>query len=368
MRCTLLLAAVSMATLASADPVPAGIQEWVDSQGGSLERNLEGEVLSIDLSRSWINDSDLRRVAGLARLERLAIAQTHITDSSLSVVETLPALKDLDLFFCEHITDAGASRLRGAPNLEKLNVRGTKISDSGVQFLTELRKLRILDVGITEISDATIELLEGLPHLESLAIGGNQIAEAGIARLRSLKGLRHLDLSGAQVTDSGIWAVKVTDLNLDEIGALSGLESLVLAAPSPEYVDSVSSGVPRLRGAIVVTDFGASHLAKLAKLRLLNVARSALTATGIEQLQPLTRLEELVLAHAKAIDDSAGPALAKLSALRVLNVSYTEFGDAGLAALRDHPSLQRVIAVGTSLGADAISEFERAGPGRRVLR
>ena len=368
MRCALLLAAISVAPPGLADTVRAGIQEWVESQGGSLEHDVNGEIRSIDLNRSWIHDGDLTRIAGLATLERLAIAQTHVTDSSLSVVETLPALKELDLFFCEHITDAGASRLRGAPNLEKLNVRGTKISDSGVQFLTELRQLRSLDVGITEISDATIELLEGLPHLESLAIGGNQIAEAGIARLRSLKGLRHLDLSGAQVTDSGIWAVKVTDLNLDEIGALSGLESLVLAAPSPEYVDSVSSGVPRLRGAIVVTDFGASHLAKLAKLRRLNVARSALSAAGIEQLQPLTRLEELVLSHAKAIDDSAGPALASLSALRVLDVSYTEFGDAGLGALRDHPSLRRVIAVGTAIGADAISEFEGAGQGRRVVR
>ena len=368
MRYALLPAAISVAMLALADPVSAGIQEWVESQGGSLERDVNGEIRSINLSRSWINDGDLRRIAGLARLERLAIAQTHITDSSLSVVETLPALKELDLFFCEHITDSGASRLRGAQNLETLNVRGTKISDSGVQFLTELRQLRNLDVGITEISDATIELLEGLPHLESLAIGGNQVAEAGIARLRSLKGLRHLDLSGAQVTDSGIWAVKVTDLNLDEIGALGGLESLVLAAPSPEYVDSVSSGVPRLRGAIVVTDFGASHLAKLAELRRLNVARSALTATGIERLQPLTRLVELVLSHAKGIDDSAGPALAKLSALRVLDVSYTEFGDAGLGALRDHPSLERVIAVGTPLGTDAVREFERAGQGRRVVR
>lgn len=368
MRWATLLAAVSAAALGLADTSPIGIQEWAEDQGGSLERDSEGEIRSIDLSRSWINDNDLGRIAGLAKLERLAIAQTHVTDSSLAVVETLPALKELDLFFCEHITDSGASRLRGAPNLEKLNVRGTKISDSGVQFLTELRQLRTLDVGITEISDATIELLEALPHLESLSIGGNQIAEAGVARLRSLKGLRHLDLSGAQVTDSGIWAVKVTDLNLDEIGALSGLESLVLAAPSPEYVDSVSSGVPRLRGAIIVTDFGASHLAKLANLRRLNVARSALTATGVERLQPLTRLDELVLAHAKSIDNSAGPALAKLDALRVLDVSYTGFGDAGLEALVDHPSLQRVIAVGTPLGSAAVARFESSGSERRVVR
>lgn len=368
MRWKLSLAAVAAATLALAGTVPASVQEWVEIQGGSIERSSDGEIRSIDLSRSWINDSDLERIAGLARLEGLSLAQTHITDSSLAVVETLPALRELDLFFCEHITDSGASRLRGAPNLRELNVRGTKIGDSGVQFLTELRQLRTLDVGITEISDATIELLERLPNLESLAIGGNQIAEAGVARLRSLKGLRHLDLSGAQVTDSGIWAVKVTDLNLDEIGALSGLESLVLAAPSPEYVDSVSSGVPRLRGAIIVTDFGASHLAGLVNLRRLNVARSALTAAGIEQLQSLTRLEELVLAHAKAINDSAGPALAKLRALRVLDVSYTEFGDVGLAALRDHPTLQRVTAVGTPLGVDAIAEFERGGTGRRVFR
>ena len=237
-----------------------------------------------------------------------------------------------------------------------------------MKFLTELVELRSLDIGIAEIDDPSIELMEALPRLERLAIGGNRISEVGIANLRGLRQLRHLDLSGAQVTDSGIWAVTVTDLNLDEIGSLHRLESLNLAAPSPEYVDAVSSGVPRLRGAIRVTDFGASQLARLKNLRRLNLSRSYLTAAGVERLRELERLEVLVLAHAESIDDDAGRALAGLLSLRLLDVSFTSFGDRALAALREHPTLDRIVAAGTSLSEEAVASFVRVRPDRSVIR
>lgn len=358
--------ALLMPSVAATDT--KAIAEWVRLHGGSVTSDESGEILAIDLSRSWISDIDLEKLRGLERLESLALAQTHVTDSALAAVASLPALRELNLFFCEHVTDAGASQLRRARHLEKLNVRGTKISDSGVKFLAELKELRTLDIGITEIGDPSIELMEAMPHLESLAIGGNRIGEPGIASLRALKRLRHLDMSGAQETDSGIWAVTVTDLNLAEIGALSGLESLNLAAPSPDYVEAVSSGVPRLKGAIRVTDFGAAHLGRLTALRRLDVSRSSLTSAGIERLGGLSLLEELILAHVKSIDDSAGPALAALPALKTLDVSFSRFGDTGLGALRDHQNLERIVAAGSLVSEGAMAEFVAARPGRDAIR
>lgn len=344
------------------------VDDWVRSQGGSAVVGPAGRIVSIDLSRSWVNDTDLAKIRGLESLEVLRLAQTEVTDAGLSIVESLPSLKELDLFFCEHVTDAGASQLRSAAGLQKLNLRGTKISGSGVKFLTELSRLQWLDLGIAEIDDPSIDLLEALPELRHLAIGGNRISEAGISSLRSLVHLRHLDLSGGQVTDSGIWAVSVSDLNLDEISSISGLESLNLSAPSPEYVAAISTGVPRLRGAIRVTDLGAAQLARLAGLRHLNLTRSAVTASGIEALAGLDRLEELVLAHGKGLGNEAGPALAGLKALKVLDVSYTRFGDEGLDSLNAHPSLQRVVAVGTPVSDAAAARFESGAAGRSVVR
>ncbi len=345
-----------------------GIERWVGELGGSLRRGAGGEITEIDLSRSWISDVDLERVRGLESLQTLRLGQTHVSDHALVTVASLPALTSLDLFFCEHITDAGASNLRSAAGLEHLSVRGTKISDSGLKFLSELHGLRSLDVGITEISDSSVELLEALPRLESLAIGGNRIGEVGIAGLRALKRLRELDLSGAQVTDSGVWAVGITDLNLDEIAAMTGLESLNLAAPSQEYVLAISSGVPRLRGGIRVTDFGAVHLSRLGSLRRLNLTRSSLTADGISSLGALGSLEELVLAHVASVGDGAGGALADLASLRVLDLSYTDFGDAGLEALVAHPRLRRIALAGTRASDEGVARFLAAGPGRDVIR
>ncbi len=342
----------------------AQVEEWIRRQGGSCRRGVEGRIVGVDLRRTWIGDLDLQRLAGLTGLESLALGQTHVTDDALSIVSALPSLRELDLFFCEHITDAGASRLRRAAKLERLNVRGTKISDSGVKFLTELRRLRSLDIGITDISDPAVELLEALPHLESLAIGGNRIGEAGVAGLRALNSLRRLDLSGVQVIDSGIPVVKVTDRNLEEIGALRGLESLNLAAPNEEYAAAAGK---RFLGSIRVSDAGADHLRRLTGLRRLNLSRSHLTAAGIERLRPLVRLEELVLAHVKAVDDEAGAALAGFPALRMLDVSGTRFGDAGLAALRDRPALRKLIAAETLLSEEAVALFLAARPGRSVI-
>ena len=364
-----ILAAVFPACVLAAEALPpADIEAWVLSMGGAVERNSASELHSIDLGRSWVTDADLRKLEGSASLASLKLAQTDVSDTMLEIVASLPSLRELDLFFCEDITDAGASLLRRASRLERLNLRGTKISDSGVKFLTEIKTLEVLDIGITEISDASVGLLETLPNLTTLAIGGNKIGESGIASLRSLRQLEHLDLSGAQVTDSGIWAVTVTDLNLDEIAGLQRLESLNLAAPSPEYVEAISTGVPRLRGAIRITDFGAKQLAALSKLRKLNLSRSMLTAEGIENLAALENLEELVLSHVSSLDDSAGRALASLPSLQVVDVSFTAFGPSGAAALREHPKLQRLIAVGTAVTEAAAAEFTAANPSRDVIR
>lgn len=369
MRLRLSIVAALSACMLSAEALPrADIEAWVLGMGGAVERNSAGELEAIDLSRSWVTDADLRKLEGAASLASLKLAQTHVSDSVLEVVAALPVLRELDLFFCEHITDAGASLLRQASRLKRLNLRGTKISDSGVKFLTEIKTLEVLDIGITEVSDASVGLLEALPNLKGVSIGGNKIGEPGIASLRALRQLQHLDLSGAQVTDSGIWAVTVTDLNLDEIAGLQRLESLNLAAPSPEYVQAISTGVPRLRGAIRVTDFGAKQLAALSKLRKLNLSRSMLTAEGIQNLRGLDDLEELVLSHAGSLDDSAGTALISLPSLQVLDVSFTAFGDSDVAALRDHPSLRRLIAVGTAVTEAAAAEFTAANPAREVIR
>ncbi|MDE0110543.1 MAG: hypothetical protein OXN96_22295 [Bryobacterales bacterium] len=369
MRLRLCILAALPGCILSAESLPhADIEAWVLDMGGAVERNSAGDLQTIDLSRSWVTDADLRSLEGAASLASLKLAQTHVSDSVLEVVASLPALRELDLFFCEHITDAGASLLRQASLLERLNLRGTKISDSGVRFLTEIKTLEVLDIGITEISDASVGLLEALPNLEGLAIGGNKIGEPGITSLRSLRQLQHLDLSGAQVTDSGVWAVTVTDLNLDEIAGLQRLESLNLAAPSPEYVEAISTGVPRLRGAIRITDFGAKQLAALSKLRKLNLSRSLLTSEGIQNLRGLDDLEEVVLSHSRSLDDSAGTALASLPSLQVVDVSFTAFGDSSIAALREHPSLRRLIAVGTAVTEAAASEFTAANPAREVIR
>ena len=106
----------------------------------------------------------------------------------------------------------------------------------------------------------------------------------------------------------------------------------------------------------------------MKRLRRLNLSRSLLTSSGLGRLDELVDLEELHLAHSDGIDDSAGEALAGLPALRALDVSETEFGDSSLEALKQHPSLKKVIATGTPVTQEAIDAFIEAGLGRSVVR
>ena len=362
------LAAIVTAGLLAGAPLSENdVESWVAAEGGSVTKNSAGHITEINLRASWITDIDVRKLETLEHLERLDLSQTHISDIALESVAKLPRLKQLDLFFCEHITGAGAARLRGVATLERLNVRGTKISDSGVEFISTLSNLRALDLGITQITDPSLEHLERLEKLEELSIGGDRISEAGLAYLQSLPNLRRLDLSGSQVTDSGIWGVALTDINIGLIASLSGLEHLNLAAADQQYVANIGDGVPRIRNRIHITDLGLAKLQALTELRFLNLTRSDVSAAGLREIASLPALEELILSHSKRVDDEAASVFAEMESLTALDLSGTGITDDGLQELSQSRTLRRLVVTDTSVTADGVEKLRRANPDCTVV-
>ena len=353
--------------LTGTSPSESDIESWVAAAGGSATKNSDGHLTEINLRTSWITDIDLRKLETLEHLERLDLSQTHISDIALESVARLPKLKQLDLFFCEHITEAGAARLAGVKTLERLNVRGTKISDSGVEFISALSSLRALDLGITQVTDPSLEHLERLEKLEELSIGGNRISEVGLAYMQSLPSLRRLDLSGSQVTDSGIWGVAVTDLNIGLIASLSGLEHLNLAAADQQYVANIGDGVPRIRNRILVTDLGLARLKALTNLRSLDLTRSSVSATGLKEIVSLPKLEELILAHSRRVDGEAVRVLAEMESLVALDLSGTSVTDEGIHTLSQSKTLRRLVLTDTNVTADGVEKLRRGNPDCTVV-
>jgi hypothetical protein len=157
-----------------------------------------------------------------------------------------------------------------------------------------------------------------------------------------LPALRSLNLNGAQKRNSGIWAVSLTDLDLDALAGMKRLESLDL-------------------GGVSVTDAGLPRLNPLSSLRMLDLSRTQVSAAGLASLR-LTGLERLSLWKAKRVNDAAAEHLLKFEKLSVLDLSETGLGDAALAQLSGLKNLRKLFVRGSGVTAGGVEAFRAANP------
>ncbi len=138
-------------------------------------------------------------------------------------------LEELTLDATEAITDAAASYLRANKHLRKLVLRGTDITDVGMPYLAALTGLKSLDLSHTMVGDVGLESLPALSELEELDLGGTRITGINLNFLKLLPKLKKLSFNGIQRRNAGAcWTPLITDLDLDTISLLSGLEDLNL--------------------------------------------------------------------------------------------------------------------------------------------
>jgi len=266
--------------------------DWIAPLGGHAERDKAGNLTGINLRATWVTDTELDRLRALPHLARLDLSLTRITDQGMQRLKSLPGVTELNLFYCELVTDEGVAAIRGWKKLARLNLRGTKITDNTLAMLSSsMTALKSLDIGYAEVTDAGLQNLSALRALEELALGGNKLNEVGLQVLISLPNLKKLDLSGRQRTDSGLWFVAVTDFALEPV-------------------------------------------ATLRELRELNVSGTQVSSRGLSKLSALTKLEKLDLHGARRIADDAAGALAAFPALQWVDLKDTTFTAAGVAELR----------------------------------
>lgn len=295
---------------------------------------------ALDLSAGWTTDSDLDRVAGMASLERLNLAQTRVTDAGLERLRPLRRVRELDLYFSEFFTDDGVAMLRDWKQLERLNLRGTRVTSRVFEPISQMTALRTLDVSYSQIDDAGVELLAELPRLERLAIGGTRIGVVALSSLKLLPELKHLDVSGMQRVDSGHWGLTLNAAVLAELGALEQLISLNL---SGAVLNDIGADKPGLKEEQRQSLDGLERLAGLSRLEKLDLSRTPVNSVGLRALRKLPRLHELRLGLARNIDDSAVPVLIEWKSLRVVLLEGTQITAEGIARLRAaRPDLQLI--------------------------
>src|SRR5262249_52156892 len=267
------------------------------------------------------------RVAEIASLKRLDLSFTYVTDRGIERLQQLQQLEELSLDTAEFITDAATSYLRANRGLRKLSLRGTDITDVSLPYLAKLTALKSLDLSHTMLGDVGIESLPALAELEDLNLGATRITGINLNFLKLLPKLRRLNFNGIQRRNGGLcWSPLLTDLDLRTIAMLSDLGGVRLGMG----LGLGNSGAPgggesncRLGGGIKITDLGLAKLAKLKKLRLLDVSGAQITPAGLRVLESLPRLERLNLWNCKNMNDSAAPVLAAIPSLTYLDLSET---------------------------------------------
>jgi hypothetical protein len=375
LSCVLSFAAVVMvcATAVSAQsrrpsdsPEVANAIQRIEERGGWVTRDKTGTIVEASLERTWATDHDLDFIVDLKTIKKLDLSFTYVTDRGIKKLQALQQLEDLTLDTAEFLTDASMAHLRANRALRRLVVRGVDITDAGMPYIGEMTGLRYLDISYTMLGDVGLEHLPNLSELEHLKIGATLITGLNLNFLKLLPKLKSLSLRGVQRRNAGAcWTPNVTDLDLDTISLLSGLEELDLGVGIKLSITgqpaAPGGGNCRLTGGLQISDLGVAKLAKLKNLKRLNISGAKLTPEGVRMLQSLP-LERLSLWASQSLDDTVADVLAGMPTLSDVDLSYTKVGDQGLQRLAKLPNLKTLYVTETNITADAVAAFRKQHP------
>eukprot|EP00753_Platysulcus_tardus_P007934 PLAT15535.2.p1 GENE.PLAT15535.2~~PLAT15535.2.p1 ORF type:complete len:630 (-),score=336.95 PLAT15535.2:103-1992(-) len=252
-----------------------------------------------------------------------------------------PALRQLDLSCCRHITDEGLAALaRSGSKLERLNLRGCyDITDAGLAALIHCPALRSVDVGgCSMLTNRSMELFAALPQLEEVTVTGLlRVTPEGIAALAGCKSLRRLAMSNCVASDEALLALAkaLPDLVSLNIGGVEGVSDASVA----ELQRLRKLQQLNLRG-LPITDVALAGFARLTELRVLKLGGSGRLTSAALLTLPLARLQALELACLHRLDDSALATLADCASLVDLDLG----GDMGItrAGFRQLAALPRL--------------------------
>ena len=283
-----------------------------------------------------ITDAMIAEVAKLTNLQHLALERREVTDRHLAQLRALTELLSLNLS-STNITDAGLVHLRAFPKLQSLRmgavssgekdgVATPNLTAAGLEIVGTLTQLRALDLYASPSGEGLLHLAK-LTQLEAF-IGPNKVNDDGMAVLANFTKLRVLKQWGFGVTDRSATHLKPLPLQLLDvkytklgdkaasvIGSLSRLEEL---------------GAPRGLG-----DPGMKHLARLAKLRRIDLCDTQITDVGVALLPRASALEFVnICNNGERITLISAASLAKLPKLSEVVAGGTRFEYKGCPALR----------------------------------
>ena len=286
------------------------------------------------------DDAMVRQLAGLARLESLAITNSGIGDGAAEVIAaSFPGLVELDLSSNVNLTGKAMKSIASLGRLERLGLMQTRFNDLQMRRLAKLPELRVVDLrGIMEAGDMTLGVLGRLPHLRGLKHRSSIVTDDGLADLANSPSLESLLVQDFAITDaSGRHLAALPRLTSLEIFRCQGFgsEGLLALAPLGKLSRLTLRDLPE------VGDAGLAVLPKLPALERLSLHElSSVGDAGLAHVAAARSLETLDIWSLPKLTDAAVAALASLPNLRQLSIRETGATEKSLDALLALPRLE----------------------------
>ncbi len=337
----------------------------------------------LDVGETDIGDETLRHLAPPARVRKLWVDRTGVTDIGISLFAKSTHLHDLNISETA-VTGLAIDPLLAGPALSRLVAAGLNISDTSLPSLAKAGSLRDLNLANSDIGDQTIAAIARLPSLERLSIASTRVTSRGLAALERspvieldvgklnadrealrallrMPRLRKLQLTftesdwtplakfegGLSMTapapQEGPLPAGLQDLNLTDsltpdlcqkLSQLPHLETVSVPGGAEHFLAMAEDGFPELRRVIAesaeLSDSALDLLGRVPNLESLFVNGNAVSASVVRLAAPHLHTLEL---RDTSVDDRAIEALARLPRLHCLDLPGTRVTADGIAAL-----------------------------------
>ena len=193
---------------------------FVESKGGRISQNEQGEFAWVYLTNQKVDDQDLDIFlqSGASQITHLLLSGTQVTDEGLAKLTYLRRLEDLDLGDTT-ITGAGFANVEFAL-LRKLYLRRCrKLTVDGFEQIVKCQNLEKLDLYESNIDDQFLQEIAKLPRLKTLWADYTRLTNAGLPYLYGMTQLRSFTLKKTTITGEGMQKLRkhLPDLNKEFI-------------------------------------------------------------------------------------------------------------------------------------------------------
>lgn len=244
-----------------------------------------------------VNDDWLKRIAGIATLKKLDLANCAIRGEGLRHVGTLSGLRELNLTLTP-VTDEHLQHLGGLSELRVLGLASSQCNGTGFVHLKSLKNLENVNFHFTPLNDAGLEAISQVPISGRLWFAHTKFTDAGAAHLSRLTQLKRCGIGSADKGSSGEAVAALSKLPLEDLALLDNQANATGIAHAAKIATLKRLDVSH---APTVKDDSLPHVAQMPNLEEFKLGGAQLSDDGLQALAASKSLKKLTLSGVKGL-------------------------------------------------------------------